>query len=197
MGLSVVKIAEACLPTVYGKFQIFVYRSPTDNQEHVAFLLGKNKSPMLTRLQSSCLTGDTFGSLLCDCGQQLKTSFRLIKKAGSGIILYLNQEGRGIGLANKIKAYALQQTKGLDTVEANKHLGFPADERDYKIAADILKNLRIKKITLLTNNPDKIKGLKHNGVIVKRRALEIKPGKANRDYLATKKQKLGHLLKLV
>jgi 3,4-dihydroxy 2-butanone 4-phosphate synthase / GTP cyclohydrolase II len=194
---SVVKTASSLLPTVYGKFQILVYRSVTDNLEHVALVMGKIKAQMLVRIHSQCLTGDTLGSLTCDCGQQLKKSLELIKKAKSGVLLYLNQEGRGIGLTNKIKAYA-KQNLGMDTVEANQDLGFGSDERDYKIAADILKDLKIQNISLLTNNPDKVHGLQTHGIkVLKQLPLEIKPNTTSRKYLSTKKMKLGHNLNLV
>ena len=194
---SVRRTASAPLPTAYGKFQIFVYRSVADNLEHAVLVMGKKKSPMLTRVHSQCLTGDTFGSLTCDCGQQLKKSLEIIGQAGSGALLYLNQEGRGIGLTNKIKAYALQN-RGRDTVRANLDLGFLPDERDYKIAADILRDLGIKSIKLLTNNPDKIRALKSYGIkVAKRFPLEVKPTAIDRQYLLTKKTKLGHKLKFI
>lgn len=194
---SVVRTATAPLPTEYGTFKVFVYRSPIDNREHTALLLGNKTSPMITRVHSKCLTGDTFGSLACDCGEQLRRSFQLIREAGSGVLLYLDQEGRGIGLTNKIKAYS-HQKRGLDTVEANRALGFAADERNYTIAADILHDLGIQDISLLTNNPDKINALRLHGIhIVKRLPLETTPTPTNRHYLSAKKRKLGHQLSLV
>lgn len=191
----IIKAASAKLPTLYGTFKIFIYKS-TDCREHVALILGKAPGKIvLTRIHSQCLTGDTFFSLKCDCGDQLKISLEKIQKTGSGILIYLNQEGRGIGLINKIKAYALQE-KGHDTVEANKTLGLAVDARDYKIAAYILKDLGILRINLLTNNPDKIKQLKKYGIeIAKTTSLEISPNNINHSYLLTKKDKLGHLLK--
>jgi 3,4-dihydroxy 2-butanone 4-phosphate synthase/GTP cyclohydrolase II len=168
-----------------------------DGFEHSALVLGDIQSPMLTRVHSQCLTGDTFGSLLCDCGEQLHLSLQRIQEQGSGILLYLNQEGRGIGLTAKIQAYAKQKT-GLDTVEANLALGFAPDERDYRVAADILRNLGVSEIELLTNNPDKKSALEAYDIHVSNRvALEIEPTAYNRRYLTTKKQKLGHQLDLV
>ncbi len=187
---------QAFLPTKYGDFQISIYKSQTDNLEHVLLTVGDLKEqPVLTRIHSKCLTGDTFSSLRCDCQEQLIKSMKLIQKNKSGIIIYLNQEGRGVGLFNKIKAYALQE-KGFDTVDAQNELGIPIDDRDYKIAVEILKDLNIAKINLLTNNPDKIKQVTTYGVeIVKRIPLEVKPNKQNQKYLLVKKQKLGHFLK--
>ncbi len=194
---EVVKVATSTLPTIYGEFQISVYKSLSDNREQVALLMGKSKQPILTRVQSQCLTGDTLLSLRCDCGSQLQKSMKLINKAKNGVILYLNQEGRGIGLTNKIKAYALQD-QGYDTVEANHNLGLPTDDRNYEVAAHILKDLGIKKINLLTNNPDKEKQLSNYDIIINQRIpLEIKPNGINNKYLATKKLKLGHQLSKV
>lgn len=194
---SVNKTAEANLPTKSGSFKIMVYESLKDRREHAVLSLGKLGKTVLTRIHSRCLTGDTLFSLRCDCGEQLKKSMKLISQNGSGLILYLNQEGRGIGLTNKIKAYILQD-QGFDTVEANEALGFPKDARSYEIAADILKDLKISGINLLTNNPDKKDQLAKYGInVVKKTSLEIKPNKANRAYLKTKKQKLSHELKLV
>ena len=191
------KTAAAKLSTKYGDWQLTVYNSIIDNREHIALVKGEIKETGLLRIHSQCLTGDTLLSLRCDCGQQLHQSMRLINKNGSGVILYLNQEGRGVGLTNKIKAYALQD-KGLDTVEANQALHLPIDVRDYKIAADILKDLGISRVDLLTNNPDKEKQLTKFGIeITKTTPLEIKPNKVNKNYLTTKKQKLAHRLKYV
>lgn len=192
------KTAAASLPTIYGTFQLFIYTSYPDELEHAVFLMkGKGTKEYLIRVHSQCLTGDTFLSLRCDCRDQLHMSMKYISKAGQGVIIYLNQEGRGIGLTNKIKAYVLQDN-GHDTVEANKSLGFPADARQYKIAADILKDLGILKVHLLTNNPDKEKQLSKFGIeVIKTKPIEVKPNKVNKKYLAAKKQKLAHRLKLV
>lgn len=194
---EIIKTAMANLPTKYGNFQITVYRSVIDNKEHVVLVKGKIKNPILLRIHSQCLTGDALLSLRCDCQEQLHKSMKLINENGSGIILYLNQEGRGIGLANKIKAYALQD-KGLDTVEANLALHLPIDARDYKIAGEILKSLGISKVDLLTNNPTKIEKLtKFRITVIKQIPLEIPSNGVNEKYLKTKKQKLDHLLRLV
>ncbi len=191
---EIIKTATSILPTKYGNFQLTVYKSVIDNREHVALVKGGIKERALLRIHSQCLTGDTLLSLRCDCRQQFHQSMRLINKNGSGVILYLNQEGRGIGLTNKIKAYALQD-QGHDTVEANESLGFPIDARQYKVAVDILKDLGISKVNLLTNNPDKEEQLTSFGTeIIKTTPLEIKPNKINKHYLATKKQKLAHRL---
>jgi len=190
------KIATSHLPTLYGDWEIIIYRSMIDNLEHTALIMGNpGKKPVLTRIHSQCLTGDTFASLRCDCGPQLQKSMELIGKKKEGIILYLNQEGRGIGLGNKIRAYALQD-KGLDTVEANEQLDFPADARNYDIAAEILCEIDCHHIELLTNNPEKAKSLKLAGVkIEKIIPLEVAPNPFNEKYLKTKKEKMGHLLK--
>mgnify|MGYP001615925178 FL=1 len=158
-------------------------------------MLGQNfnNKPVLVRLHSACATGEIFGSLRCDCQAQLHKAFKAIGQAKTGVLIYLNQEGRGIGLVNKIKAYVLQD-KGLDTAQANEQLGFAKDERNYAIAAHILKDLNITQIILLTNNPAKIKDLEKFGLEVKRKALQTKPTKYNRYYLATKRKKLGHIL---
>jgi len=194
MSGKVKKVAASKLPTQYGVFDMFVYRSDSGS-EHVALTKGKPKNGSLVRLHSKCLTGDTFTSLRCDCRKQLESSLKMIEKATDGILLYLDQEGRSIGLVNKIKAYALQD-EGHDTVEANHMLGLPADARNYKDAASILKELRIKKIRLVTNNPDKENQLIKYGIsILKRIPIVTKPHKSNKKYLSTKRQKLGHKLK--
>lgn len=194
---TVIKIVSATLPTSYGRFQIMVYQSIKDKSEHVVLVKGKKlKEPTLVRVHSQCLTGDVFSSLKCDCKEQLHKSLIKIGKEG-GVLIYLNQEGRGIGLTNKIKAYKLQD-KGLDTVEANEELGFAVDLRSYKVAAQILKDLNISQITLLTNNPNKVNQLTSYGItITKCIPIEVAPNHINQNYLKTKKDKLGHKLTLV
>ena len=175
---------------------MFGYESNVDGVCHVALVLGKvdGTVPELVRVQSECLTGDVFGSKRCDCNAQLHSAMAMIKENGSGILLYMRQEGRGIGLLNKMKAYSLQD-KGMDTVEANEALGFPADLRDYGIGAQILVDLGVKQIRLLTNNPRKIIGLEGYGLaVVERVALKVAHSAVNAGYLKTKKEKLGHLL---
>jgi len=191
------KEAEASLPTKYGDFTVSVYKDDAGSDYLVLTKNIDSTKPMLVRIHSSCQTGDVLGSLRCDCGPQLEESLKLLGQSDSGILIYLNQEGRGIGLFNKIKAYALQD-QGYDTVEANEQLGFPADSRNYEAAAAILNDLEISKINLLTNNPDKVKQLTEYGIeIVKTIPLEIPPNKFDQKYLVTKKQKLHHKLTLV
>ncbi len=193
---GVARFSESVLPTRHGKFRIIVYTSTFDDLEHVALIHGTvGGKPVLVRVHSQCLTGDTFGSLRCDCQEQLHESMELIAREGRGIIIYLNQEGRGIGLGNKIKAYALQD-EGYDTVDANHALGFSADARDYETAALILKDMGAMNIRLLTNNPEKEKQLSSFGIqIAERVPLEISHNEINAAYLLTKKKKLGHRLK--
>jgi 3,4-dihydroxy 2-butanone 4-phosphate synthase/GTP cyclohydrolase II len=194
------KIDEADLPTKHGHFRIFVFEDTIHHENHIALVKGEiNKDePALVRAHSQCLTGDTFGSSRCDCGEQLHRSMEIIDKEGKGIILYiLNQEGRGIGLTNKIRAYAIQD-QGEDTVEANRKLGFKPDQRDYGVGAQILVSLGVKKIRLMTNNPRKFIGLAGYGLeIVDRVPIEIPPNQTNLKYLKTKKEKLGHILDMV
>ena len=192
------RVARANLPTRYGTFEMFVYGTPERNEhkEHVALTLGAidNGEPVLVRAHSECLTGDVFGSARCDCGEQLDDSLRFLQEQGRGVLLYLRQEGRGIGLANKISAYALQE-QGLDTVEANLALGLPEDLRDYRVAAEMLLDLGVRRARLLTNNPAKIEGLERYGVrVVERVPLGISPNPSNLAYLQTKREKMGHLL---
>lgn len=193
------RLVETSLPTEYGTFRLIVYESAVDKLHHLALVLGKIKDsePALVRVHSQCLTGDVFGSERCDCGKQLYKAMDLIRKEKNGVLLYMRQEGRGIGLANKIQAYALQE-QGLDTVEANHALGFAADLRDYGIGAQILVELGLKNIKLLTNNPKKIVGLEGYGLkVVESIPLEIEPHPLNIDYLRAKKNKLGHILRRV
>ncbi|HLD87402.1 MAG TPA: GTP cyclohydrolase II [Candidatus Nanoarchaeia archaeon] len=186
--------ASAHLPTIYGKFDIHIFED-RDKKEHTALIRGKisQKTPVLLRVHSQCLTGDTLGSTKCDCGLQLHAAMKMISRKG-GALIYLQQEGRGIGLANKIKAYALQE-KGMDTVEANKKLGFRDDARDYTVGAQIIAALGIKKIRLITNNPRKIEGLRNYDLdIIERVPLVLPVYKASRKYMLAKQQKLGHFL---
>jgi len=190
------RVSEANLPTKKGDFRIYVYKSYVDNKEHLALVKGEinSENPVLVRMHSECLTGDVFHSLRCDCHDQLNKAIDVIQQVDSGILVYMRQEGRGIGLVNKIKAYNLQD-HGRDTVEANEELGFRPDLRDYGIGAQILVDLGVKKLKLLTNNPKKIVGLSGFGLeITERIPIEIEPNKNNRHYLETKRDKLGHLI---
>jgi 3,4-dihydroxy 2-butanone 4-phosphate synthase/GTP cyclohydrolase II len=192
----VTHLATAALPTRFGTFTLELFKNDVDGRMHVALVKGdvKGDEPVLVRVHSECLTGDAFGSLRCDCGPQLERAMTHIEHAGKGVLLYMKQEGRGIGLEAKIKAYALQEL-GRDTVEANVELGYPADLRDYGIGAQILASLGVKKMRLMTNNPRKIVGLAAYGLeVVERVPIEVPPNESNLRYLSTKKDKLGHML---
>ncbi|MFQ5888892.1 MAG: bifunctional 3,4-dihydroxy-2-butanone-4-phosphate synthase/GTP cyclohydrolase II [Gemmatimonadota bacterium] len=190
------RVAEAKLPTPFGEFQIIGYRNDVDAHEHVALVRGdvRGAADVLVRVHSKCLTGDVFHSCRCDCGAQLEAAMRMVTEAGAGVIVYLDQEGRGIGLLNKLRAYELQD-RGHDTVEANEVLGFPADLRNYGIGAQILVDLGLSTIRIMTNNPKKLSGLEGFGLeITDRVPLEMGASRVNADYLETKREKLGHLL---
>jgi 3,4-dihydroxy 2-butanone 4-phosphate synthase/GTP cyclohydrolase II len=183
-----------------GEFRCIVYENDIDHIDHMALVKGEIQpdSPVLVRVHSECLTGDALGSLRCDCGEQLDAALRLIESEGQGILLYMRQEGRGIGLKNKIRAYGLQDSEGLDTVEANERLGFPADLRDYGVGAQILVDLGVRRMRIITNNPGKRAGIEGYGLSIEDRVpLEIQPNEKNLEYLRTKKEKLGHVLHLM
>ena len=191
-------VTETKLPTPYGEFRALAYKSDIETGEHLALVMGDihDGKPVLVRVHSECLTGDVFGSMRCDCGEQLDLAMKMIAAEGRGVILYMRQEGRGIGFHNKLRAYA-EQDKGLDTVEANLSLGFDADLRDYGIGAQILADLGLKEIRLLTNNPKKVIGLEGYGLkVVQTLPIIVAPNPHNRKYLETKQKKMGHDLKL-
>jgi 3,4-dihydroxy 2-butanone 4-phosphate synthase/GTP cyclohydrolase II len=190
------RVETVRMPTQYGDFQLHLYRAETDGKHHVALVFGEvaGDEPSLVRVHSECLTGDVFGSLRCDCGPQLQQALRQIADSGRGVLVYMRQEGRGIGLVSKIRAYKLQE-QGYDTVQANLKLGYGMDLREYGIGAQILADLGVRKIRLLTNNPRKVVGLEGYGLeIVDQVPIRIRPNPHNRRYLRTKREKLGHLL---
>lgn len=199
--LLVHRAAEAHLPTCHGgDFKAIVYTNDVDKHEHLALVKGEidPEQEVMVRVHSECLTGDVFGSERCDCGSQLHEAMRMVDEAGCGVILYMRQEGRGIGLVNKLKAYSLQDNNGLDTVEANVELGFKADLRDYGIGAQILRDLGVRKMCLLTNNPKKIVGLEGYGLeVTSRKPIEVEPLPENVEYMRCKKDKMGHILELL
>ncbi len=196
---TVERVAEARLPTDFGEFRIIGYRSLTSNEEFVVLVQGELRKDRasLVRIHSQCLTGDAFGSTKCDCGQQLREAMELIEQEGSGVIVYQQQEGRGIGIINKIRAYALQD-EGADTIEANEKLGLAVDLRCYEQCAEILRQLGVTNVRLMSNNPEKIRALEEMGLkVVERISLVTPPTAAARSYLRTKKERMGHLLDLV
>jgi GTP cyclohydrolase II len=197
-GFTIRKEAEANLPTEFGPFRIVGFRSTTSDEEFVALVKGeiKPENPILVRIHSQCLTGDVFHSLKCDCGPQLERAMEMVQEQGSGIIVYQQQEGRGIGIVNKIRAYALQD-QGADTIEANLRLGFGIDEREYSQCAEVIKLLGARRLRLMSNNPDKLRALRDAGLeVVERVPLEVKAKEPAFKYLLTKKEKMGHLLRL-
>jgi 3,4-dihydroxy 2-butanone 4-phosphate synthase/GTP cyclohydrolase II len=192
------RVAEARLPTPFGEFKVIAFKSSTDPDEHLAMVMGDvaTDEPVLVRVHSQCLTGDVFHSLRCDCGEQIEIAMKRIAAEGRGVVLYMRQEGRGIGIHNKIKAYALQD-EGLDTVEANISLGFKPDQRDYGVGAQILADLGVRNMRLMTNNPKKMSGLESFGLnIVEQLPITTQPNPHNKRYLRTKQKKMGHLLKI-
>jgi len=195
------RAADSVMPTrTGGDFRCIVYENDIDHIDHMALIKGDwgPDDSVLVRVHSECLTGDALGSMRCDCGEQLSTALEMIDQAGRGVLLYMRQEGRGIGLKNKIRAYGLQDQEGLDTVQANEKLGFPPDLRDYGVGAQILADLGVRRMRILTNNPGKRAGIEGYGLSIEERVpLEILPNDKNRDYLRTKKEKLGHVLHLM
>lgn len=197
-SITVERVAEARLPTDYGEFRIIGYRSLNSSEEFVVLARGdwREDRPTLVRIHSQCLTGDVFGSIKCDCGQQLRAAMKLIEREGRGAIVYQQQEGRGIGIINKIRAYALQD-EGADTIEANERLGLPVDLRCYEQCAEILRDLGLRRVRLISNNPEKIHTLEGMGLdVAERVALVTRPTDAARSYLRTKKERMGHLFEL-
>jgi GTP cyclohydrolase II len=196
MDPNITLYAMADLPTCHGEFKVWVFHNDQDDKEHVALTMGNvgSATEILVRVHSECLTGESLSSLRCDCREQLHESMRMISNAGRGLVVYLRQEGRGIGLGNKVKAYALQDS-GMDTYEANHQLGFDADERDYSMAVSILKFFNVISLFLITNNPEKIRDIREHGIeIIKRVPVEIKPTEFSEKYLHTKRDRGGHML---
>ena len=192
--MTIQKIAEAKLPTHWGEFNVIAFEDKKLNEEHLLLYMGELQNDSLLRIHSQCLTGDTLYSLKCDCGSQLAMALQRISEQGVGMLIYMAQEGRGIGLVNKIRAYELQD-KGMNTVEANEALGFADDERDYSYCKEILSTVNISSVRLMTNNPRKIKGLEDVGIkVTERVSIEIEPNKHNEDYLKVKADKLGHMI---
>ena len=192
--MTIQKIAEAKLPTHWGDFKVIAFEDKKRNEEHLLLYMGELQNDSLLRIHSQCLTGDTLYSLKCDCGSQLAMALQRISEEGVGMIIYMAQEGRGIGLVNKIRAYELQD-KGMNTVEANEALGFADDERDYSYCKEILSAVNISSVRLMTNNPRKIKGLEDVDIkVTERVSIEIEPNKHNQDYLKVKADKLGHMI---
>ena len=192
--MTIQKIAEAKLPTHWGEFNVIAFEDKKLNEEHLLLYMGELQNDSLLRIHSQCLTGDTLYSLKCDCGSQLAMALQRTSEQGVGMLIYMAQEGRGIGLVNKIRAYELQD-KGMNTVEANEALGFAADERDYSYCKEILSTVNISSVRLMTNNPRKIKGLEDVGIkVTERVSIEIEPNKHNEDYLKVKADKLGHMI---
>jgi len=192
--MTIQKIAEAKLPTHWGEFKVIAFEDKKLNEEHLLLYMGELQNDSLLRIHSQCLTGDTLYSLKCDCGSQLAMALQRISEEGVGMIIYMAQEGRGIGLVNKIRAYELQD-KGMNTVEANEALGFADDERDYSYCKEILSAVNISSVRLMTNNPRKIKGLEDVDIkVTERVSIEIEPNKHNEDYLKVKADKLGHMI---
>ena len=192
--MTIQKIAEAKLPTHWGEFKVIAFEDKKLNEEHLLLYMGELQNDSLLRIHSQCLTGDTLYSLKCDCGSQLAMALQRISEEGVGMIIYMAQEGRGIGLVNKIRAYELQD-KGMNTVEANEALGFAADERDYSYCKEILSAVNISSVRLMTNNPRKIKGLEDVDIrVTERVSIEIEPNKHNENYLKVKADKLGHMI---
>ncbi|MEZ4286670.1 MAG: GTP cyclohydrolase II [Polyangiales bacterium] len=192
---STVRYSSAEVPTEFGNFRVVVYQEPAEKKEHVAIIKGdiEGAEDVLLRVHSECLTGEVLHSMKCDCRDQLDLALKRIEEEGRGVVVYLRQEGRGIGLGNKIKAYAMQE-EGLDTVDANLALGFGDDDREYQVAAEIIKDLGIRSVVLMTNNPRKVDGLRADGIVVSKRVdHSVQAHELNRDYLKTKTERLGHL----